>query len=91
MGFSLSKEWLRCDVDSWRKVRKLKREKKAAREAKGDLWEALPPNRTLRIGIQLQMIPAHISALLQSLRVDRPSFKTLGTYHKVQSKGMDHV
>ena len=67
MGFNLSKEWLCCDVDRWRKVRKRRRESKPVKEIEEDLWETLPPNRTLRIGIQLQMIPAQNSAVLQNL------------------------
>lgn len=90
-GFSLSKEWLCCDIYAWRKLRKLKREKKAESGAKRDLWEPWPRNKTLRIGIQLQIIPAHISAVLRSFRVGRPSLKTLGTYHKVQTKTMNHA
>lgn len=71
-GFNFSKEWLCCDVDRWRKMGKPRRENQVVRELKGELclWEALPPYRTLRIGIQLQMIPAHISVTLQGFRVD---------------------
>ncbi len=89
MGFNLSKEWLGSDVNGCRKARKLKRERKAVREAKGDLRESWTPKRILRIGIQLQIIPAHISAVLQSFRIDRPSLKMLETYHKVKSKAMN--
>ncbi len=83
MGFNLSKEWLCSDVNGCRKARKLKRERKVEREAKGDLREPWTPKRILRIGIQLQIVAAHISAVLQSFRIDRPSLKMLGTYATV--------
>jgi hypothetical protein len=89
MGFNLSKEWLGSDVNGCRRARKLKHERKALREAKGDLRESWAPKRILRIGIQLQTIPAHISAVLQSFRIDRVS-RCSRTYHKVKSKAIYH-
>ena len=66
MGFNLSKEWFCCVSDDWWKVRKRKRENKTVREIKRNLWKKWLPNLILKIGIQLQMIPAYSSAMLQN-------------------------
>lgn len=66
---SLSEEWPCFDINGWRKLDRLQRKKTVVREIKWGLPEPWPSKRGLRIGIQLQISPAHISAVLQRLEL----------------------